>query len=341
MPRTSKGSRLIRRPNGIYYIRDGAHRQSTGTRDRRTADQELSRYIRERARPTGPTTPDQMTVAACLDHYGSERAPHVASPARIGHAIAALTPHLGHLPVSAITGETCRRYWADRGTSQGTVRRELGVLRAAINHCHAEGYLTAAPKVRLPAKPAPRDRWLTRDEVARLIRAARRTAKGRHLARFILTAVYTGTRKDALLRIQFMPSTTGGWVDLERGVLYRRASGKSETKKRTPPIPVPPRLLGHMRRWKANGARFVVEIGGQRVGDIKTAWKAALAESGIEHCTPHDLRRTAVTWAMQRGIDKWAACGFFGLTMDVLESTYGHHHPDHLRSAVEAMERRA
>ena len=47
------------------------------------------------------------------------------------------------------------------------MRKELGTLAAAINHCHAEGYITAAPRVRLPAKPAPRDRWLTRDEAAR------------------------------------------------------------------------------------------------------------------------------------------------------------------------------
>lgn len=41
---------------------------------------------------------------------------------------------------------------------------------------------------------------------------------------------------------------------------------------------------------------------------------------------------------MQRGADKWATAGFFGVTLDVLEGVYGHHHPDYPRSAVEAME---
>ena len=95
-----------------------------------------------------------------------------------------------------------------------------------------------------------------------------------------------------------------------------------------------------MRRWERNGARYVVEIDGQRVGSVKTAWKRALAESGIDHATRHDLRHTAVSWAMQNGADKWDACGFFGLSLDMLERVYGHHHPDHLRSAVEAMERK-
>ena len=43
---------------------------------------------------------------------------------------------------------------------------------------------------------------------------------------------------------------------------------------------------------------------------------------------------------MQRGADKWAAAGFFGLTLDVIETTYGHHHPEHMKSAVEAISRR-
>ena len=44
---------------------------------------------------------------------------------------------------------------------------------------------------------------------------------------------------------------------------------------------------------------------------------------------------------MQRGADKWAAGGFFGISLNLLERVYGHHHPDNLQSAVAAMERRA
>ena len=341
MPRHAKGPRLHRHVNGIYAIRDdGGVFKSTGTRDRREAQAALARYLNERDRPSGPASPDQVTVAEVLDTYGREHAPTVKDPARIAYAIDALLPILGSLPVGSITGAVCRRYAKARDRAPGTIRKELGVLQAALNYCYTEGHLTSAPKVRLPAKPAPRDRWLTRDEVARLLRAAYRNPKAQHLARFILVALYTGTRSDAILRLRFMPSTEGGWVDTQAGTMHRRGVGVVESKKRTPTIPIPRPLLSHTRRWERNGARYVVEVDGQRVGSVKTAWKTALKEADIDHCTRHDLRHTAITWAMQRGIDKWAAAGFFGLTLDMIEGTYGHHHPDHLRSAVEAMERR-
>jgi hypothetical protein len=32
---------------------------------------------------------------------------------------------------------------------------------------------------------------------------------------------------------------------------------------------------------------------------------------------------------MQAGTDKWQAAGYLGMTLETLEATYGHHHPDH------------
>ena len=341
MPRQAKGPRLYRRSSGTWAIRDtGGEFITTGTRERREAETALARYIAQKDRPAGPATPDQLTVADALATYADEHGQTVKDPVRIGYAIAALVPILGALPVGSITGEVCRRYARTRDKAPGTIRKELGVLQAALNYGHAEGYLTIAPKVRLPAKPAPRDRWLTRDEAAGLLRVAYRNPKARHMARFILVAIYTGTRSEAILRMRFMPNTEGGWVDTRTGTMHRRGVGEAETIKRRPPIPIPKQLLAHLRRWEHNGARYVVEVDSQRVGSVKTAWKTALAESGIEHCTRHDLRHTAITWAMQNGIDKWAAAGFFGVGLNLLERVYGHHHPDHLRSAVEAMERR-
>lgn len=340
MPAKAKGARLYRHRSGVFYIRDtGIEERTTGRRNRHEAEKELASYIAQKDQPIkGASTPDRVTIAEVLDLYGREHATTVKDPVRIGYAIAALLPFFGTLPVSAITGEVCRRYAKIRDRAPGTIRKELGTMQAAINHCHAEGYITASVKVKMPPKPTPRDRWLSRNEVARLLRAARRKPNSKHLCRFILMAVYTGTRKDALLRLRFTPHLQGGHVDTKIGILYRRGVGEAETKKRQPPIPIPRQLLAHLRRWERTDSRHVISVGGMRIASIKSAWSTALIESGIPHATPHDLRRTSITWSMQSGVDKWAACGYFGLTLEVLESVYGHHHPDHLASAVHAME---
>jgi hypothetical protein len=43
------------------------------------------------------------------------------------------------------------------------------------------------------------------------------------------------------------------FVDLANGVFYRLADGQRATNKRQPPVPIPPRLLAHLRRWHDKG----------------------------------------------------------------------------------------
>jgi integrase len=291
-------------------------------------------------------------VGQVLAIYGQDHAPGVAAPERIGYAIDALTGFWGERPVSDIKGSTCRAYCAERGKSDGTMRRELGVLQAALNWCAKEGYLASPPLVWKPNPPPARDRYLTRTEAAWLLRGAR-TLKisGRHLVRFILVAVYTGTRKEAILGLRLDQATTqAGWIDTERGVLYRQPIGRSQTKKRQPPARLPRQLVAHARRWKRMGAMWAVEeYRGRRVGDVQTAWgmcvkrAEALAKAkdvilDLSDVTPHTLRHTTATWLMQSGASIWEAAGFLGMSPETLERTYGHHHPDFQSSAVAGLE---
>lgn len=281
-------------------------------------------------------------MADVLHAYAKEHAPTVADPARIGYAIQALLPYWGDRLVSDIKGETCRRYVKSRSVSSGTARLELGALSAALAYCEVEGYITHAPKVWLPEKPKPRDRWLTRNEVARLLRAARAEASP-HLARFILVALYTGTRKSAVLGLRWVPSVDSGYVDLERGVLHRSGARARQTTKRQTPARIPRRLLNHLRRWSAIGdtSEFVIEYRGAPVGDIQNGWVRARrrARLGAE-VTPHVLRHTAITWAMHDGVAANDAASYFGVSVNVIEGTYWHHHPDFQKSVVNSIDRR-
>ena len=130
------------------------------------------------------------------------------------------------------------------------------------------------------------------------------------------------------------------YVDLERGIFYRKAIGKRATKKRQPPAPIPPRLLAHLRRWKDRKlvATCFVEFNGKPVGSVKRGFKTAVGLASLTgKVTPHTLRHTAATWLMQRGVPIWEAAGFLGMSPEVLQDTYGHHHPDYLQGAAAAI----
>jgi integrase len=230
-------------------------------------------------------------------------------------------------------------------------RRELEDFRAAINYHRREGLCSEIVSVALPEKPAAREDWLTRSQAAQLLRAAWRAkqvmrdkktnrAVGQHVARFILIGLYSGTRSSAICGAALMPTVGCGHIDLERGVFYRRAMGRRQTKKRQPPVKIAPRLLAHLRRWHRLGLsrNSVIEWNGQPVETVRKGFAAAVRAAGLSHkITPHILRHTCATWLMQSGVDLWDAAGFLGMTVKQLEETYGHHHPDFQREAAEAL----
>jgi integrase len=95
-----------------------------------------------------------------------------------------------------------------------------------------------------------------------------------------------------------------------------------------------------MKRWVRRGVitSHFVEWHGAPVKSVKTGFRHAVALAGLRgNVTPHTLRHTAATWLMQRGVPVWQAAGYLGMSAEVLERTYGHHHPDYMRAAANAI----
>jgi hypothetical protein len=181
--------------------------------------------------------------------------------------------------------------------------------------------------------------WGGRSGTSGATRATHRTV-GRHVARFILVGLYTGTRSAAICGAALMPTVGRGHVDLEAGVFYRLAIGRRQTKKRQPPVRLPPRLLAHMRLWAARGlsTKAVVEWNGKPVESVRKGFEAAVRAAGLgADVTPHILRHTCATWLMQAGVNLWDAAGFLGMTVQQLEQGYGHHHADYQQEAATAL----
>jgi len=372
MPRPTAPPRLWlrKRRDGTdqWVILDAGRQIRTGApaHDRRKAEKALERYLGRKHKPDfGDGHPARVAVADALAVYSEKHAPTTKRPDLIGSAALKLAEFFGSKNCAAINATACTDYVAWRSAqkdargkidfskrvSPSTARRELVVLSAALRWCWREGKLDRPIPVTLPAQSEPRERHLTRAEAAQLLWGAlgfddsgkRHPFRiNRHLARFILIGIYTGTRHDAILRLQWLPNTTGGWVDLKGGVLYRRPPGAVERGKRRPPLPIPPRLLPHLRRWRKHTARFLIEWQGLPIASQeRRAWRRARELAGLgPDVTPHVLRHTAATWLLQRGISVYDVAGVLGCSEEVIRRTYGHHAKDHLRTAVAAFSRR-
>lgn len=385
---------------GVWVVLDRGREISTGCGEAEVegAARFLAALIAEKHTSTvGGRDPAQVEISDVLTFYSEQKAPRPPASADAARRYADLIAFADKLvdwwgtrKLADVRGATCREYveWRtaqarrqaktpgarSKGVTPATARRELEVLRAAINLYHKEYTLHFVPAVTLPEKAAPRERWLTRGEVARLLAAclgfvwnategrfARRPdgslvrrdkvtrSRRRHVARFLLVGVYTGTRHVAIERLQWHPNTTGGWVDLARGVLYRRGAGERETKKRRPPTRIPHRLAPHLRRWAAIDAApdrlreqattFVIHRpdGRPLSTKIRTGWEGIVADAGLgPDVVPHVMRHTAATWQMQAGTDLWEAAGALGMTPQQLQDGYGHHHPEFQEQAAAA-----
>ena len=197
MPRKKSPPRLWpeRRPGRetIWHILDGGRKISTGIpeRDAAAAERALASYIAQKHAPSGERRPSSLSVAEVLAYYLRERIPHLANQADPKRHIRFLAEFWKGKTVAQIKGQSCRDYvtWrckrAARGDGISTARHDLETLSAAINFYHDEYTLDAVPTVSLP-DPAPRrEEWVSRDEVAALLRAVRGRPRARHVARFI------------------------------------------------------------------------------------------------------------------------------------------------------------
>lgn len=345
MPRPNRGPRLVPLKKrgwkrAVYYIRwteNGRSRErTTGQSEFRRAEEAFAAWLLERGRAGNfsPRSPDKTAIADVLADYANEHGPRTSAPDRIAYAVDRLLEFWDASAVDAIRPETCRRYKAERGASDGTVRRELGVLRAAVNHAVKEGRLTAAPFVWLPPAPPAKDRWLTRSEAAALLRGARSEPSVRlHLPLFVLLGLYTGARKEAILSLRWTQ------IDLVRNRIDLNTSGRRQTNKRRPIIPIPRRLGWFLRKAHQRAScPYVIHRNGRRLSDVKKGFAAACKRAGLIGVTPHTLRHTAGTWMAQCGVGLWEIGGYLGHSYQRTTELYGHHHPDYLERARAALD---
>jgi integrase len=352
MPRKRKPARLWLRPadktrSATWVILNGGKQQGTGCAagDREGAEKKFNEYLSKRFLTEDRLkhrSASEVSVSEVLAAYVAVKKSKVKRKSEFLSRVRALKAYWGNKTLDDISSQTCDEY-AKQRTTENQARRELEDLRAACRLAIADNICRHEVIVTLPAKPRGRVRHLERDTMAKLIwvayrqkhtpRGAKKGVKSSvHVARFLLAALYTGSRSSRVWQASFEKQDGRPWADLESGIFYRKWEGEVVAdNKRAPAIRIPARLLAHMRRWYRMGAKYVVEYQGQPA-DPKKAFRRlvmnVLGDDGVD-VVRHTLRHTSATWLMQAGESKYEAAGFLGMSEKMLEDVYGHHNPNH------------
>ncbi len=310
----------------------GRKRLSLGTADPVLARARLAEFRQQRERLRRPQRPG---VGAILDGYIADRAPEVADPDRLRYAAQRLRPVFGSILPSHIDKALCRSYVQRRqkaGASIGTAHTELAMLRAALRWAERQQppWIDRAPHIWMPAKPPPRERHLTPAEARRLIDAC----QAPHLRLFVLLALHTGGRMQAILEL------TWDRVDLERRLIALRRPDRGATRKGRATVPINDTLLQALREAReAAIGDYVVEIAGRKVGSIKHGLAGAAARARLKGVSAHVLRHTCAVWMAEAGVSMPEIAAFLGHTDSrTTERVYARFSPDFLRRAARALE---
>jgi integrase len=239
-----------------------------------------------------------------------------------------LEPEFGHRLGTDINKDDCRAYAKLRerhGAAPGTVRTELEYLRACLNLRYGRGH----NRVWLPAGSPPRDRYLTREELDRLLDHV----KTPHVRLFIILAVTTGARMNALLELRWEQ------VDFKHRTINFNQPGRAQTNKRRPEVPLNARAYEALEEAaRAALTDWVIEWDGKQVKSIKKAIRTAAQRSGVR-CSPHVFRHTAGVWMAQADVPMQKISQFLGHTSTrVTERTYARYSPSFMKDAAAALE---
>ena len=282
-----------------------------------------------------------QTLAGAVRMYIEQHGPTVASPETLEHVSKMLLVWFGEKTLAEITRKDVEAFTKARleGTigkrkvSAGTVRKELGILRAIFNfmvkkvepkeHRVSQSVLAYVP---LPPKPPARDRVLSDGELASIRRhITPGIERMDRISRYLWLLLETGARSEALR------SLTWDQVDLKAGIIKLNPWGRNQTTKRRPTIPVSDDLLPVLVRAKDEATTAWVL---DHTGQIRKSMERFCERHHLDGVTAHTFRHTLATRMSQAGVPMPDIAAMLGDSIATVEKNYLHLSPQHLRGAL-------
>jgi integrase len=227
-----------------------------------------------------------------------ERKIRASTLLRYEKALKRVAPHFIGKPIE--TSKAAVKAWIRhermQGYSQSSINNALacmqGCYRWAIEELELDISNPWAGRTETPDNA--RDRYLTHDEVDRLITAARDSESLGYMEDFITLAINTGLRHQELMML------TWARVDLDAGVISflgaDQKSGKSAA------IPINANARRTLMALRNPSPWVFAHANGKPRKTMRHGWETLCRQCGIEDAKLHDLRRTFGSWLVQAGV---------------------------------------
>lgn len=193
--------------------------------------------------------------------------------------------------------------------------------------------INPAAELEKPSIPKPKTRFLTIEELE-----ATEAAAPEWLRPILRMAVATGMRLKEVTGLQ--------WKDVDRGSSVLFVSQETKTGRRA--IPISDAVLaiinGRVRHLKSpfvflddEGGDYNTEAARSRISHHA---KKAMVDAGVADASFHTLRHTAAAWMVQDGVPLYEVQHVLGHSTPVMTQRYAHLQPEHLRRAVNALDKK-
>lgn len=299
----------------IWYENGEVKRRSLRTDDPVAAQLAFVRFtkaVEENSRATAPA----KLIKTILQEYWDAKPGIEPRPA---------LSFFGDLIPQALTKQHGKDYVKKRlnqGVAPSTIHGELSKLKTAIKFAGYE-----APKFEMPDPGPPRERWLTSEELHKLIEGAGMP----HVRLFIFMGIFTAARKEAILTLP--------WSRVTETYIDFNDPDRKKTKKRRAIVPIVPELKKELKEARNIAiTENVIECYGKPIKNIRKAFERAAERAGIKDVSPHTLRHTAATWMAKRKVPLHEIQVFLGHKgQSTTERVYIKHSPNYLSKAIKAL----
>lgn len=359
---------ITKRADGLYMARywvdtpTGKKRKTVYAKTRREIDEKLTRAKADRAQGL-VFEGDRETLGAYLERWLSDVVRDTVKENMLENytylARRHIAPELGHVRLKDLKPEQVRRLYRkklDSGLSNRTVQLIHTTLRKALQQAVSDGILprNVCEAVKAPRRVKKEMRTLTSEQAKAFLEAA----KGDRLEALYVLAITTGLREGELLGLRWAD------VDLEGGrlrvlrQLTRTKKGLSFTapkRGRTRAVRLTNTAVAILKAhkaaqngerlkagslWQDDGLVFTSTVGTPvDVGNLTyRSFRPLLKRAGLPQIRIHDLRHTAATLLLAKGVHPKIVQEMLGhSTITQTMDTYSHVLPDMQDQAVTAM----